>query len=273
MGRSQTHITTLINESHLVTTERLLHTAHGGILYEPSVFGKSHRYQPTAELFTPDYWLTQNLATQQPGGRGSITFIHDDQSTPPLRWVLRHYRRGGALATLLDDRYLWLGESATRAFREWRLLTYLRARYLPVPIPIAACYVRRGLSYRADLITQEIVGARSLVQCLKEASLTADLWQRIGATLARFHALGIQHADLNAHNIMLDALNEVYVLDFDRGRLRRSDSRWIERVLQRLLRSLNKLQLLDGIHFTPADWRLLLSAHHKHLQRINKLAG
>jgi 3-deoxy-D-manno-octulosonic acid kinase len=250
--------------------ERLLHTAQGGILYEPSAFGKSERYAPRHELIAADYWLKQQLATPTRGGRGSVLFIHDEQHTPPLRWVLRHYRRGGLVARLLNDRYLWLGESATRAFREWRLLAALRARYLPVPVPIAASYVRNGLSYRADLITQEIFGAHSLTQRLSETNLPAELWQRIGMTLARFHVLGVLHADLNANNIMIDAMDEVHVLDFDRGRIVNRDARWIRRVLARLLHSLNKLQAQSRLHFTQADWQLLMSAHDKHLERLSK---
>ena len=44
------------------------------------------------------------------GGRGSVVFLRDSVR----RWVLRHYRRGGAVASLLDDRYLWTGEERTR---------------------------------------------------------------------------------------------------------------------------------------------------------------
>ena len=57
------------------------------------------------------------------GGRGTVAFVRDGER----RWVLRHYRRGGLVARLLDDRYLWTGADRTRAFREWRLLRELRA--------------------------------------------------------------------------------------------------------------------------------------------------
>jgi hypothetical protein len=44
------------------------------------------------------------------------------------QWVLRHYRRGGAVARrLLADRYVWAGEERVRAFAEWRLLARLHA--------------------------------------------------------------------------------------------------------------------------------------------------
>jgi hypothetical protein len=63
---------------------------------------------------------------------------------------------------------------------------------------------RSGLIYRADLLTVEIPGARTLTQCLERAVLDASVWQRIGIALARFHAIGVHHADLNANNIVFD---------------------------------------------------------------------
>ena len=65
-------------------------------------------------------------------------------------------------------------------------------------------------------------------------------WAAIGRCLRRFHDAGVQHADLNAQNIMLGAQGEVWVLDFDRGRLREPGA-WRERVLDRLARSLAKI--------------------------------
>lgn len=261
-------------------SEQQLQTARGGILYEPSVLSKPSDLasgissdRPGDTWFEPEFWQRQGLVRQVVGGRGSVWFIYDTSHTPPLAWVLRHYRRGGLIAKWVDDRYLWCGAAATRSFREWRLLAYLRARHLPVPVPVAARYVRNGFGYRADLITQEIVGARSLTQRLSVAALPPQLWQRIGATLARFHAIGAQHADLNAHNIVLNGDDEVHVLDFDRGRIRNPGAAWIQRVLARLHRSLSKLQIQQGIHFDADAWRVLLDAHNAELARLRHQAG
>jgi len=51
------------------------------------------------------------------------------------------------------------------------------------------------------------------------------------------HAAGADHADLNAHNILLDGDGVVSVIDFDRGRLRNGGS-WMRRNLARLQRCL-----------------------------------
>jgi len=133
-----------------------------------------------------------------------------------------------------------------RAFAEWRLLEELTSRGLPVPKPIAARYERQGLSYRCDLITQRIAGAKPLSGMLALAALPESQWRAIGAAVGRLHRAGVDHADLNAHNILLDAQGVVTVIDFDRGRLHGQGGRggrgaWAARNLRRLHRSLIKI--------------------------------
>jgi len=88
-----------------------------------------------------------------------------------------------------------------------------------------------------------------------------ESWLAAGRCIRRFHDAGVQHADLNAHNVMLGEDGEVWLLDFDRGRLRRP-GRWQGRVIARLARSLSKLS--SGQPGCP-DWRagfaLLCAAH------------
>ncbi|MGC3981614.1 MAG: 3-deoxy-D-manno-octulosonic acid kinase [Steroidobacteraceae bacterium] len=216
------------------------------------------------ELFEPSYWYEQQGTVETVGGRGSVLFIRDGER----QWVLRHYRRGGLIGKLLTDQYLWLGAEATRSFREWRLLAHLHALSLPVPTPVAARYVRSGPIYRADLLTVAIPDAQTLTQRLQQTALSTALWQHIGITLARFHAIGVHHADLNANNIILDAKDEVHVLDFDRGRIREVHDSWIQAVLQRLLRSLHKLQGRRGLHFTRDNWQALRRAHDQRLHEL-----
>ena len=94
---------------------------------------------------------------------------------------------------------------------------------MPVPAPVAARYVRGALTYRADLITEHLPDCRTLADAITGAQLPREHWSAIGRTIARFHREGVHHADLNAHNILLgSAAPNVYVLDFDRGRIRRA---------------------------------------------------
>ena len=68
-------------------------------------------------MFAAEHWLARGGALRTSGGRGTITFMtHDDH-----RWVLRHYRRGGLAARVLDDTYLWTGEANTRSFVEFNV--------------------------------------------------------------------------------------------------------------------------------------------------------
>jgi tRNA A-37 threonylcarbamoyl transferase component Bud32 len=142
-----------------------------------------------------------------------------------------------------------------RAFVEWRLLQYLSERGLSVPKPVAARYQRTGVAYRCDLITERIVDAQSLSAALTSAPVAESIWRAVGAAIARFHRHGVDHADLNAHNILLDGNQGVTLIDFDRGRLR-APGAWTARNLQRLRRSLEKIsRSLPAGRFTPAVWR------------------
>jgi 3-deoxy-D-manno-octulosonic acid kinase len=158
---------------------------------------------------------------------------------PGASWVLRRYLRGGLAASFASDSYLSTGEARTRSFRELRLLAALHARGLPVPALVAARYRRTGLAYRAELVTERLPGARSLSEVLAAGEMDDARWAAIGRCLRHFHDAGVHHADLNVHNVMLGENREVWLLDFDRGRLRRPGG-WSARVLERLRRSLAK---------------------------------
>ena len=209
---------------------------------------------PPELLFDPAHWHARGALTQQSGGRGSIHFIDHEER----RWVMRRYLRGGMAALVARDSYLFLGEQHTRSFRELRLLAALRERELPVPAPVAARYVRDFVTYRAELITERLPDARSLSEVLAAGGMDDARWAAIGRCLRRFHDAGVQHADLNAHNIMLGAKREVWVLDFDRGRLRQPGS-WSGRVLDRLARSLAKISA--GATDWQTGFALLRLAH------------
>lgn len=159
------------------------------------------------------------------------------------------------MAKLARDRYWWLGAQRTRSFAEWRLLKELRRRNLPVPAPVAARYVRGILTYRADLITEQLPSTRTLSDAITGSALPQESWRAVGKTIAAFHAQGVHHADLNAGNILLSTVTpDVYLLDFDRGRLRERGS-WEIEVLERLHRSLSKIaQARQGVQFGEREW-------------------
>jgi len=226
-------------------------TTRGAMLYDASFAGHADE-----SWFDPDRWRDCGSVERQAGGRGAVAFLRGDGR----RWVLRHYRRGGAVARVLDDRYLYTGADRTRGFREWRLLRELAVRGLPAPRPVAARYRRDGPFYRADLLTVELPSRTTLAQALASAPLPMERWSDIGRCIGQFHARGVRHADLNAHNVVLGPTRKIYLLDFDRGRIVARGT-WEDAVLARLERSLVKVTHgLPAGRYGSEQWRLLLDA-------------
>jgi 3-deoxy-D-manno-octulosonic acid kinase len=198
------------------------------------------------------------------GGRGAAWFVRTGAGPA----VLRHYRRGGLAARVSRERYLWLGAERSRGFHEFRLLCALRDRDLPVPAPLVAAYWRAGLTYRAALLIERIAGARSLGDLL-DAGETPP-WASIGETIARFHRVGAFHADLNVDNVLMDAQDKVWLIDFDRGALRKPARRWQRANLARLQRSLRKrVGAAAGRAPISDGWRDLLSAYDTSMKSIS----
>ena len=218
------------------TDPHRLVTSDGAILVDAGL-----ATQVGPEWFEPDWWSQQGLLQPVPGGRGGVGRLF----TTSGDLVLRHYRRGGAVAGLLGDRYLWTGQTHCRSLAEFRLLDTMYRRSLPVPQPIAARYVRHGVGYTADLITRFLPGAKTLAEHILDEHYSLADFANIGRTLARFHVAGVYHADLNAHNILYSGVR-VYLIDFDRGRMRSPAEPWQRANLARLKRSLLKLLALVG---------------------------
>jgi 3-deoxy-D-manno-octulosonic acid kinase len=247
-------------------------TANGAI-----VFDRALGVVPDATWFERAHWAALGRSDAQSGGRGGVAFVE----TPVGACALRHYHRGGLMARVSADRYLWGGARRTRAFREFHLLARLANAGLPVSAPIAARYVREGFYYRADLLTRRVAPARTLAERLASASLNAALAQAIGRTIARFHAANIWHADLNAHNILIDegtaeSDHAVWIIDFDRGRERKPKLAWQQANLKRLRRSLDKLGARRSVDFDARFWHPLLTAYHDAMSRVakaNRMSG
>ena len=228
--------------------------ARGAMLYDASRVSNL-----SAEWFTPQHWQALGTLEGAASGRGAAWFL----STEGKRYVLRHYRRGGMMARLSSDHYFWHGEQSTRPFAEWQMTYSLHRAGLPVPAPVAARYQRAfGVTYTGDLITERLATVGSLAECLRTGALSILTWISIGRTIRRFHDLGVCHADLNAHNILL-AEEQVYLIDFDRSELR-GGGLWRDANLVRLRRSLEKLAwALPPERFAEADWHGLLDGYRQ----------
>lgn len=199
-----------------------------------------HYSSPEQAEFAPDRLVDVKELT---GGRGPAwAFTHNGR-----RYVLRHDRRGGRLAPLLEDRYLRVPLAYTRPAREWRVLQSLNDLGLPVPPPAAWRLSPVGIVfYRAEMVTGMVDNSQTLLATLAERPLEDDEWRRIAETLVQFFHAGLRHPDLNAGNILLDGQGEVHLIDFDRAKLRLPVDRVAQaRMTNRLVRSLRKERHLN----------------------------
>jgi 3-deoxy-D-manno-octulosonic acid kinase len=241
---------------------RRIATAQGALLVDPAC---AHELPEGAgeSVFDPQYWRMRGLLEAADRGRGAAWFV----GPPRQPWVLRHYRRGGVIARVSRDRYVWAGEARVRSFAEYRLLAYLHQRALPVPAPVGARYLRSGLTYRCDLITQRIEAAQPMSALLLEGALRDSHWRSIGEAVAALHGAGADHPDLNAHNVLIAADGAVRVIDFDRGRLRKPGT-WAARNLDRLHHSLAKIAGESAMRRALAQpWAILEAGYESRARR------
>lgn len=236
-------------------TEKIEKTSDGAILYDRSVISRI-----SEQRFSPGGWLHSEPVAGPvagSGGRGNTMFV----GNVPRQFVLRHYVRGGLVARLIHDHYVWTGEDRTRPFAEWRLLAKLADSGLRVPRPAAARYRRRGPFYTGDIITVRIPDVVPLSGIVASGRRAAVFWQVLGRSVREFHANGVYHADMNAHNLLIDGNGNLWMLDFDRGRLR-PPGPWQQRTLARLHRSLQKVRTASpAAYFTPDDWERFLEGY------------
>jgi 3-deoxy-D-manno-octulosonic acid kinase len=231
------------------------------MLYDPSC-GSNLQPVATLQWFEPEYWRSRSAIAGSAAGRGSTLFIE----TEGISWALRHYHRGGLVARWLGDRYWDQGESNSRPVAEFHLTRRLRHAGLPVPRVVAARYLRVGSFYRGDLITERIADVRTLAMRIAAVDLREEDWYAIGQLVARFHFVGLDHADLNSHNILQDADGRWWLIDFDRGRLRERGL-WCDANLVRLRRSILKVgDALPRASFEEQDWSRLLSGYRDTLK-------
>lgn len=237
-------------------SRRFEKTGRSMIVYDNSVVS-----QITEELFDCDYWGDVEQAPGYSGGRGATLFIEHEGDA----WVLRHYHRGGKIGQVLADQFFFFGAARTRPVLEYDLLDHMYRLGLPSPQPVAARYVRTGLYYTADLITRRLPGVQPLSNRLTQAPLDDVVWERIGRCVGRFHANNIFHADLTAHNLQISDADEIYLLDFDRGRVMPRAGEWRQNNLDRLQRSFMKVSQDGSIAFTGEHWDRLMEGYRKGL--------
>ena len=208
-------------------------------------------------LFEPDWLRAMGHLRGSSQGRGDAHYLH----FAGRDMVLRAYQRGGLVGKFNNDRYFYARVRSSRAMREFTLLDRMRTQGLPVPRPLAARLRTAGLFYRADLITERIPGACPLAEVLLERALQEGRWTAIGAVIRQMHSLGVDHSDLNCRNILLDAAERAWLIDFDNCK-GRPPGGWMQRNLARLHRSLQKESgKHPNLNWTLQDWAALLRGY------------
>ncbi len=166
-------------------------------------------------------------------GRGPLALIPANGE----EWVVRHARRGGAIAPLLGDHYLSVG--VPRPIRELRVSWAARNAGIATPeVVAAAVYPVRPRLYRGDVVTRLVTGAADLARIVfGRSSLDADeeptgedrididpalAARAAGAAIRAAIERGLVHPDLNLKNVLIrkgaDGL-EAWILDLDGCRL------------------------------------------------------
>lgn len=182
------------------------------------------------------------------------------------RVVVRRYRRGGAMRHLNRDLYF----AGNRALEELVATERALAGGVRAPRVLAGAERREGAGYHAWLATAWIPGALDGAAWLAAATARerSAALADAGRQIARMHATGVGHPDLNLRNLLIRApgtgavdqeVPEVYLIDFDRARLYPGPTPAGRRIrdLLRLERSARKLEA--GI--TTAGWESLRSGY------------
>ena len=177
----------------------------------------------------------ENCTEASDVGRAAVAFFPLGEG----EGVLRHYKRGGWMASSLGDCYF--GNRMRAEF------TVLQAYYEAggnVPQPLGVLWEKRGPLYRGAIATRRLMG-ETLLCFLSEFHKDGPeaVLREAGAAVRQMHDYGVWHADLQVKNLMV-AHESVWVIDFDNAKKKDclSDVARAQNLL-RLRRSFEKHQL------------------------------
>jgi aminoglycoside phosphotransferase (APT) family kinase protein len=172
-------------------------------------------------------------------------------------WLVRHYRRGGVAASMLNDRYASFG--GDRALHELNVSTRARARGIPTPPVVAALSYPGPLFSRFDIAVEFIDRARDLAQLLFEDRIVSvDDIARAAQAIRTSVSKGLVHPDLNLKNVLVTQAG-AWILDLDRCTLADAATQSAaSHMRQRFKRSLSKWESQTG--------RVVSDEHHRTLE-------
>ena len=194
-------------------------------------------------------------------GRGPVHLVEGIEEGE--RWAVRHFQRGGLLASLLGDGYLrsW---ALPRPLAEAEASERCRERGISTPQVLAAAVYGGGLIYRGDLVTRYIPESMTLARLLRpeEANLPQRLkaLEMAGRLVRLLGEKGVLHPDLNVKNILFAPApepREVHLLDLDRVRVSTGGPVPGASMFRRLTRSLRKWEDRSGSRLPDSAWAAL----------------
>ena len=221
-------------------------------------------------------WASRHSTKEILAGRGRLFIFRATGSTEnATQWIVRHYQRGGILASRLDDRYLVT--QTPRPLKELRASIEARSRGIPTPRIIGGAVYRSGVFYRAELVTEylsDVTDLASVIFGVKERNMafcTAAL-HAAGTLVSLLEQKRVVHADLNASNILVNqpgGAASAHVIDLDRCRLLSPAARAPVKLMRRRLeRSLRKLAQRHGHPLDEVLWMALRDGYETQPSRM-----
>lgn len=215
-------------------------------------------------------------------GRGGVGRLQLGE----LDLVVRPYRRGGAMAALLKDRYL----SPSRVRDELATLAALRREGVPVVVPVAGVARKRGAFWQLRIATECQPGAMTVPTFLANfPQHRLHCAEAVGTLVRLAFAAGLQHPDLHLDNILCTRRGErvrAVLVDLDRCSLKApltqaSQDLMLVRMQRHLWRHLQDLPAIPSRSETMcflralgldrparhAAWRRLAAAAQRQLRR------
>lgn len=168
--------------------------------------------------------------------------------------AVKAYTRGGLVNHLTKHHYLRTGKP--RCQKEFEIMSIVRQFGISVPDPIAFGYLGQ-MVYRGWLVTREINRPLNLAQlCLADENRCRSALATLADQIYRLVENHVIHVDLHPGNVLADDNDRVYIVDFDRARIknwsqtklrRHYISRWNRAIVKHGLPSLLREGLLT--HF------------------------
>ena len=230
-----------------------------------SLFNLTEKPTEPASFFESAFWEKQQRITGSAKGRGTTYFLNT-KDLFGVNTALRHYYRGGLWGEIqqrsLSFAIIYRNTQRGRisAFKSTPSSRCSRTQ----PIAARVKKGKLGICYQADILIEKIENAQDLTALLQTQQLPNDVWQAIGKLIRQLHNLQICHTDLNAHNILVQQLEneqKCWLIDFDKCGQKSGDS-WKQGNLERLHRSFVKEVGRMNIQFNEENWTELLKGYN-----------